>query len=75
MAWKEGRPPRGTPAAAISRIQSAVAKLLQTPEMQTAFERVGTYVVVTNPKAFGEYLEIEFGKWGKVVREVNLQIN
>jgi hypothetical protein len=43
--------------------------------MQMAFERVGTYVVVTHPKAFGEYLEIEFAKWGKVVREVNLQIN
>jgi tripartite-type tricarboxylate transporter receptor subunit TctC len=73
--WSGLLAPRGTPAAAISRIQGAVAKLLQTPEMQMAFERVGTYVVVTHPKAFGEYLEIEFAKWGKVVREVNLQIN
>jgi hypothetical protein len=36
---------------------------------------VGTHIVATDPRAFGEYLETEYGKWGKVVRDVNLQIN
>jgi tripartite-type tricarboxylate transporter receptor subunit TctC len=67
--------PRGTPLAAIKRIHSDVSKLLQTAEIKAAFDRVGTYVVATHPAAFGGYVKDEFAKWGKVVRDINLQIN
>lgn len=73
--WTGLLAPRGTPAAAIDRIYREVSKLLQSQEMKTGFDRVGTYVVVTNPKTFGDYLKVEFAKWGKVVRDVKLQIN
>jgi tripartite-type tricarboxylate transporter receptor subunit TctC len=73
--WTGILAPRGTPAAAISRIQRDVTKLLQTQEVKTAFDRVGTYVVGTNPKAYADYLKLEYAKWGGVVRAVNLQIN
>jgi tripartite-type tricarboxylate transporter receptor subunit TctC len=73
--WTGILAPRGTPAAAISRIHADVSKLLQQPDIKTAFERVGTYVVATSPKEYGEYLKVDYAKWGKVVRDVNLQIN
>ena len=73
--WSGLLAPRGTPAAVIDRIHRDVTKLLQTKDVQDAFERVGTYAVSTNPKAFGEYVELEFAKWRDVVRAVNLQIN
>ena len=43
--------------------------------MKNAYDRVGTYVVPTDPTAFSEYIKLEFSKWGKVVRDVNLQVN
>lgn len=73
--WQGLLAPRGTPPAVISRIQRDVTKLLQTPDVQTAFERAGTYTVATSPKAFGELLRIDFEKWGRVVREINLQVD
>jgi tripartite-type tricarboxylate transporter receptor subunit TctC len=73
--WQGLLAPRATPRAAIDRIQRDVAKLLQSSDMQAAFERAGTYVVATNPKAFGELLNVEFDKWGKVVREIKLQVD
>lgn len=73
--WTGLLAPRGTPAAAIERIQRDLTKLLQSKEVQSAFDRVGTYVVTTNPTAFGDYLKLEYAKWGSVVRAVNLQIN
>jgi tripartite-type tricarboxylate transporter receptor subunit TctC len=73
--WTALLAPRGTPAAAIKRIHAEVTKLLHTKEVRTAFDRVGTYVVATDPKSFGDYLKVEYAKWGKVVRDVNLQIN
>ncbi len=67
--------PSATPAVVINRIHQDVSKLLQQADVKTAYERVGTYVVATDPKVFGEYVKVEFTKWGKVVREVNAQVN
>jgi tripartite-type tricarboxylate transporter receptor subunit TctC len=67
--------PRGTPPAVIARVQRDVNTLLREADTKTAFERVGTHVVATEPKAFGELIALEFAKWGKVVREVNAQVN
>jgi tripartite-type tricarboxylate transporter receptor subunit TctC len=75
QVWVGLLAPRGTPVAAINRIHQEVSKLLQQAEMKTAFARVGTYVVATDPRAFGEYLKLEFAQWGRVVRDVKLQIN
>ncbi|MGH8622696.1 MAG: Bug family tripartite tricarboxylate transporter substrate binding protein [Burkholderiales bacterium] len=73
--WTGFLAPRGTPAAAIKRIQSELTKLLQSAEVRTAFQRAGTDIVATDPKAFGEFLRIEYAKWGKVVRDLKLQVN
>ena len=67
--------PRGTPTAAINRIHRDVTTLLQRADVKAAYERAGSYVVGTDPVAFGDYLKIEFAKWGKVVREVQAQVN
>ena len=73
--WSGLLAPRGTPAAIIERLHRDVSKLLQAKETHDAFEKVGTYVVSTNPQTFGQYVEREFSKWRGVVRAVNLQIN
>jgi tripartite-type tricarboxylate transporter receptor subunit TctC len=73
--WNGLLAPRGTPAAAIKRIHQEVTKLLQMPDIQAAFGRVGSYVHATDPQAFGEFLKAENAKWGRVVRELKLQVN
>lgn len=72
--WTGLTAPRGTPAAAIRRIQRDVTKLLQTPEVQKAYERLGTDVVPTDPTKFGKFLASEYAKWGKVVRDLKLVV-
>jgi tripartite-type tricarboxylate transporter receptor subunit TctC len=67
--------PRGTPSNVINRIYGDVSKLLRSPDVKTAFERVGTYPVPKDPREFRDYVKSEFAKWGKVVRDVKLQIN
>jgi tripartite-type tricarboxylate transporter receptor subunit TctC len=73
--WTGLLAPRGTPAVAVKRIHGELTKLLQRPEVRNAYQRAGTDVVATDPKAFGEFLDVEFAKWGKVVRELKLQVN
>lgn len=67
--------PRGTPAVAKRRIEEEVTRLLQNQEVKTAFDRVGTEPVAVGSRDFGALLRDEYAKWGKVVREINLQIN
>jgi tripartite-type tricarboxylate transporter receptor subunit TctC len=73
--WSGLLAPRGTPPAVIERIHREVSKLLQAKEAHDAYERVGTYVVSTDPKSFGDYIAREFAKWGTVAKAINLQIN
>jgi tripartite-type tricarboxylate transporter receptor subunit TctC len=73
--WTGFIAPAGTPAAVVGRLHREVVKLLQTPEVQTAFQRAGTDVVSNEPKAFGAFLAKEHAKWGKVVRDLKLQVN
>lgn len=73
--WTGLLAPRGTPAAAINRIHSEVAKLMQTAEVRKAYQTAGTDIVVTNPKAFAEFVSVEYDKWGRVVRDLKLVVN
>ncbi len=73
--WQGLSAPRSTPRTVIERVQRDVLKALESPDVKAAFERSGTYVVATNPKAFGDLLRVELDKWGKVAREINLQVD
>jgi tripartite-type tricarboxylate transporter receptor subunit TctC len=73
--WTGLLAPRGTPAVAIKRIHQELTRLLQTAEVRNAYQRAGTDIVATDPKAFGAFLGVEYAKWGKVVRDLKLQVN
>jgi tripartite-type tricarboxylate transporter receptor subunit TctC len=72
--WTGFLAPTGTPKAIVDRLHREISKLLQTPEIVTAFERAGTDIVATDPAAFGKFLQVEHEKWGKVVRNLGLQV-
>lgn len=73
--WSGLLAPRGTPAAVIKRIHTEVSKAIARPDVKTAFEATGTDVVVTPPEQFAALLKVELEKWGKVVREIKLEVN
>lgn len=73
--WSGILAPAGTPAMVIDRVYREVENVLKTSAVKTSFDRVGTDIVATDPKSFRKYLEAENQKWGKVVRDVKLQIN
>jgi tripartite-type tricarboxylate transporter receptor subunit TctC len=73
--WTGFLAPRGTPPAAIKRIHQVLTQLLQTPDVRNAFQRAGTDIVATDPQFFDKFLRVEYAKWGKVVRDLKLQVN
>lgn len=73
--WTGFLVPAGTPIGVIGHLNREIAKLLQTPEMHTTFQRAGSDIVSTDPSTFGTFLQSEHAKWGKVVRSLKLQVN
>jgi tripartite-type tricarboxylate transporter receptor subunit TctC len=73
--WTGFLAPAGTPAPVIKRLHQDISKLMQTQEMKTAFERDGADIVIMDPKPFGDFIKVEYQKWGKVIRDLNLQVN
>ncbi|MBO1111879.1 tripartite tricarboxylate transporter substrate binding protein [Bordetella petrii] len=65
--------PAGTPAPVIEALSQAAIKVASGPVMQRFFERDGTEVVANSPAQAQQYLRDEIAKWGKIVKDRNLQ--
>jgi tripartite-type tricarboxylate transporter receptor subunit TctC len=61
--------PAGTPPAIVEKLNKAVSKALDAPELQKEFAAQGATVVKMTPAEFGKYIDSETEKWGKVVKE------
>ncbi len=72
--WTGFLAPAGTPAPAIGRLHKAISKLMKSDDVTKAYDKLGTDVVATDPKAFDTFLKSEYATWGNVVRELNLTI-
>jgi tripartite-type tricarboxylate transporter receptor subunit TctC len=61
--------PAGTPPAIVEKLNAAVSKALDAPELQKEFAAQGATVVKMTPAEFGKYIDSETEKWGRVVKE------
>jgi tripartite-type tricarboxylate transporter receptor subunit TctC len=61
--------PAGTPPAIVEKLNKAVSKALDAPQLQKEFAAQGATVVKMTPVEFGKYIDSETEKWGKVVKE------
>lgn len=65
--------PRGTPAAAISRLHREIVKVVRLPEVESAYLATGTLPVTSTPAEFGAFVKAEIVKWGRVIREAGIK--
>ena len=67
--------PAGTPREIVARLNREITQVLNQPEVQKGFARIGTDVVATDPVKFAELIRSEVAKWAKVVKETGVQAN
>ena len=65
--------PAGTPAAIVEKLHAAVQLAVKSPELTAAFDREGASAVTMSSEEFGQYIETEIAKWGRVVKEGNIK--
>ena len=59
----------GTPRETVLKLNGALSKALNTPDMKERFAKLGTEVRTGSPEALGKWMQTEQAKWAKVVKE------
>jgi len=72
--WLAMLAPAGTPRDIVNRLNSEVAKIMNTPETQKAMFDAGVEVSLSTPEAMGQLMVSEMEKWGKVVKEAGIKL-
>lgn len=66
--------PAGTPQALVQRLQAAVAKAFEDPEMRELWFKLGAELGGSTSEEFRDLVSRDVAKWGKVVREARITI-
>jgi len=72
--WFGAMAPRGTPQAVIEKVNAAVNKALQSPDMKKNLESQGLTATGGTPQKFGERINREYARWLKVVKDSNIKV-
>ncbi|MBL8327117.1 MAG: tripartite tricarboxylate transporter substrate binding protein [Rubrivivax sp.] len=66
--------PKGTPAAALERMNAATNEALADPAVRKRLTDIGATPLGGTAKQLADHLAAEIDKWGRVVREAKIQV-
>ena len=66
--------PAGTPRPIVQKLQQAVAKAFEDPELRDLWFKLGAEVGGSSSEEFRELVSRDVAKWGKVVREAKVSV-
>jgi tripartite-type tricarboxylate transporter receptor subunit TctC len=65
--------PAGTPPAIVARLQSEIARVLNTPEMRERLVAMGFIIVASTPEQTALKVRSELDKWARVIKAGNIK--
>ncbi|MEI7443541.1 MAG: tripartite tricarboxylate transporter substrate binding protein [Burkholderiales bacterium] len=71
--WQGLVAPAGTPRAIVDRLNREVNAILAMPEVRDGIVAQGSQPSGGTPEQFAAFVKTETAKWGKVVRDANIQ--
>ena len=72
-SWQGVGAPKGTPAAIIDTLNSAINAVTADPRMKARLADLGGTVLSGSPADFGKLIADETDKWGKVIKSVGIK--
>lgn len=65
--------PAGTPPRILQKIQSEVAAIVRSPEVESKMTAMGLEVVASTPVEFTDYIRQEAAKFGPLIKKANIK--
>jgi tripartite-type tricarboxylate transporter receptor subunit TctC len=73
LAWMGIGAPAKTPKPVITRLNSEIAKILNTSEARAWLAAQGAEPGGDSPEAFGAFIKAELTRWGPIIREAGIK--
>jgi len=67
--------PARTPAAAVTRLNSELTRILRMPDVQARFREEGGEIAPGTPEELSAFISREIQRWGKVVRDAGVKVD
>ncbi len=67
--------PAGVSRDTVSKLNSELARILNSDDMKQRFAKLGTEVRTGTPESLGQWLRVEQARWAKVVRESGVKFD
>ena len=73
--WLNVAAPAGTPPEIIKRLADEISKALQDPELQKHFQAAGVEASTMTGEPLARFVQSEYEKWGRVVKQTGAKVN
>ena len=73
--WNGVFVPAGTPAPVVSRLNAALNDALREPKIAERLAALSVQAKPNSPAEFAAFFKSELDKWGRVIREANIQLD
>jgi tripartite-type tricarboxylate transporter receptor subunit TctC len=71
--WLGLMAPKGTPKAVVDRLNEAVSKIANQPDVKQAWTKQGAVPMVMSPEVFDKYTRDDMAKWEKVIKTAGIK--
>jgi putative tricarboxylic transport membrane protein len=65
--------PAGTPPDIVAKLNGALRPIIDNPDTQKKFKNVGFEGFSSTPEELGDFIKVQLGVWGKMVKDANIQ--
>jgi tripartite-type tricarboxylate transporter receptor subunit TctC len=72
-SWAGIVAPAGTPPAIVTQLNTELRKIIDSPVIKSSLGNVGFEAFSSSPGEFADYVKVELGRWGKMVRDAGIQ--
>jgi tripartite-type tricarboxylate transporter receptor subunit TctC len=72
-AWAGLVVPTGTPPEIVTKLNGALRKVIDSPDVQAKFKNVGFEGFSSTPQELGDYMKAELVDWGKMVKDAGIK--
>ena len=74
-SWQGITVAAGTPPEVVSKLNAALVKVLQSPDVRDGIVSTGAEVGGNSPEEFSAFIRAEHARWGKVIREAGIRLD
>src|SRR5262245_60290044 len=72
-SWAGIVAPAHTPPAIVTQLNAELRKIIDSPDVKSKLGNVGFEAFSSSPKEFEDFVGVQLGKWGKMVKDAGIQ--